>query len=121
MNLTCQFFAVYLLLFVVQRALMFAPPASTPTLKMAEDLLISMQGTCEFCPMLAIMFVGVRMRALELTNQRGAPPGFVQDGMYVATAAVLFQKVPIKAIAGLGGMLGTFALLTLHTSIIVII
>merc|ERR1719421_1868788 len=128
MNLTVQFFAVYLLLFVVQRAKMFAPEKFTPMLTSVEDLLQSMAITCEFCPMLAILFVGVRMRALELTDQKGAPPGWVQDAMFGATFAVLaqlllclLQKVPVKAISGLSGILGTAALLSLHTCIIAVV
>merc|ERR1719335_2021816 len=41
--------------------------------------------------MLAILFVAARMRALQLTNQRGAPQGWAQDGMYMATWAILLQ------------------------------
>merc|ERR1719272_756588 len=50
-----------------------------------------MKGTVAFCPMLAILFVGTRMRALLITNNKGAPQGWVQDGMYMATWAVLIQ------------------------------
>merc|ERR1719446_1246969 len=49
------------------------------------------KATVQFCPMLAILFVGTRMRALQLTQNRGAPQGWVQDGMYMATWAVLIQ------------------------------
>merc|ERR550514_70869 len=49
------------------------------------------KGTVAFCPMIAILFVGTRMRALRLTNNRGAPQGWVQDGMYCATWAILIQ------------------------------
>merc|ERR1719159_775882 len=41
--------------------------------------------------MLAILFVGTRMRALQLTNQKGAPQGWAQDGMYMATWSILLQ------------------------------
>merc|ERR1719440_1098037 len=49
------------------------------------------KATIAFCPMLAILFVGTRMRALMITNNKGAPQGWVQDGMYMATWAVLVQ------------------------------
>ena len=29
--------------------------------------------TVQFCPMLSIMFVGLRMRALQITDQKGQP------------------------------------------------
>merc|ERR1719171_1234992 len=50
-----------------------------------------MIGTVAYCPMLSILFVGTRMRALLITNNKGAPQGWVQDGMYMATWAVLIQ------------------------------
>merc|ERR1719271_262397 len=49
------------------------------------------KGTIAFCPMLAILFVGCRMRALLITDNKGAPQGWAQDGMYMATWAVLIQ------------------------------
>merc|ERR1719375_2426571 len=52
-----------------------------------EDL----KGTVAYCPMLAILFVGARMRALRITDNKGAPQGWVQDGMYMATWALLVQ------------------------------
>ena len=45
--------------------------------------------------MLAILFVGTRMRALLLTDNRGAPQGWCQDGMYMATWALLIQFVMV--------------------------
>merc|ERR1719281_1587543 len=53
-----------------------------------SSLMENAKGTINFCPMLAILFVGTRMRALMITNNKGAPQGWVQDGMYMATWAV---------------------------------
>jgi len=86
-NLTVQFFFVYLLIWI----------AVTVEELMGWDWhfiknpMETAVGTVAFCPMLAILFVGVRMRALRLTNNRGAPQGYVQDGMYCATWAILIQ------------------------------
>merc|ERR1719265_1819367 len=35
--------------------------------------------------MLSVLFVTTRMRALSVTDKLGAPPAWVQDGMYVST------------------------------------
>merc|ERR1719191_2734356 len=51
----------------------------------------SCMGTVAFCPMLAILFVGTRMRALQMTNNKGAPQGWAQDGMYLATWSIFVQ------------------------------
>jgi hypothetical protein len=48
-----------------------------------------------FCPMLAILFVGTRMYALQITDNKGAPQGWVQDGMYLATWSLLIQFVMV--------------------------
>merc|ERR1719378_2046926 len=48
----------------------------------------SAQATLAFAPMLAILFVTTRMYALLITNKKGAPQAWVQNGMYMATWAV---------------------------------
>ena len=55
-------------------------------------------GTVAYCPMLAILFVATRMRALRITNNKGAPQGWAQDGMYMATWAVLIQFLMVLII-----------------------
>merc|ERR1719450_518256 len=86
-NLTVQFFTVYLLLWIAQTAKDFLGWE----LRRVSELMENAKGTIQFCPMLAILFVGTRMRALMITNNKGAPQGWVQDGMYMATWAVLIQ------------------------------
>merc|ERR1719169_294423 len=49
------------------------------------------RATVQYAPMLAILFVGTRMRALQITQQKGSPQGWAQDGMYMATWAVAIQ------------------------------
>merc|ERR1719298_102109 len=56
------------------------------------------KGTIAFCPMLAILFVGTRMRALQLTQNKGAPQGWAQDGMYMATWSILIQFLMVLLI-----------------------
>merc|ERR1719272_971579 len=43
------------------------------------------KSTLAFAPMLAILFVTTRMYALLITDKKGAPQAWVQDGMYMAT------------------------------------
>merc|ERR1719313_390891 len=93
-NLTVQFFTVYLGLWIAQTAKDFMQ-MELPRL---SELMMDAQATIAFCPMLAILFVGTRMRALLITNNRGAPPGWAQDGMYMATWAVLIQFLMVLII-----------------------
>merc|ERR1719161_585629 len=93
-NLTVQFFVVYLGLWIAQTAKDFLQME----LPRVSALTIDAQATIAFCPMLAILFVGTRMRALLITNNRGAPPGWAQDGMYMATWAVLIQFLMVLVV-----------------------
>ena len=47
----------------------------------------------------ALLFVGTRMRAFLITNGKGAPQGWVLDGMYMATWAVLIQSLLVLGVA----------------------
>merc|ERR1719408_933740 len=86
-NLCCQFFFAYLGIWVcitIKEFTGLAWPLLTDTLQ-------SCLGTIMFCPILAILFVGTRMRALQMTNNKGAPQGWAQDGMYLATWSLFLQ------------------------------
>merc|ERR1719161_2474450 len=65
--------------------------------------------------MLCVLFIATRMRALQITDNRGAPQGYVQDGMYLASWAILVQfmmclimpfctgeKFEVRSLAGAG-------------------
>merc|ERR550514_2007715 len=93
-NLTVQFFTVYLALWIAQTAKDFLGWE----LRRVSELMENAKGTIQFCPMLAILFVGTRIRALMLTNNKGAPQGWVQDGMYMATWAVLIQFLMVLVV-----------------------
>merc|ERR1719160_851231 len=90
-NLAVQFFFIYLFIWAAITIKEFTGlewALMTQTMENAK-------GTVFFCPMLAILFVGTRMRALMLTDWKGAPQGWCQDGMYMATWALLIQFVMI--------------------------
>merc|ERR1719236_146564 len=93
-NLTVQFFTVYLGLWIAQTAKDFLGWPLERLTELMEDA----KATIAFCPMLAILFVGTRMRALLITKNRGAPQGWVQDGMYMATWAVLIQFLMVLVV-----------------------
>jgi len=90
-NLTFQFFFVYIWIWAaitVKEFTGFEWALLTQTME-------NCKGVVMFCPMLAILFVGTRMRALMLTDSRGAPQGWCQDGMYMATWSLLIQFVMV--------------------------
>lgn len=88
-NLTVQFFFIYLLIWLSVTLKEFTGyewALLTQTMESAK-------ATVMFAPMLSILFVGTRIRALQLTNNQGAPPEWVQHGMYMATWSILLQFV----------------------------
>lgn len=87
--LTVQFFAVYLILSiaVTYRELTGSRiPTIITTLENAR-------GTVQFCPMLCILFVGTRMRAVQISNHKGNPQRWAQDSMYLCTGALMVQLI----------------------------
>jgi len=99
MNLTVQFFFVYLLLWVL---LTLRQLAVTYNVRSYDGLFATLiptleagKATVQFCPMLAILFVGMRMRALQITNQQGAPQGYAQQAMFMSTYAVMIQVLMV--------------------------
>merc|ERR1719424_1596131 len=64
---------------------------STWDLRKLRDALETAKTTVQFAPMLCVLFVATRIRALQLSDNKGAPQGWAQDGMYMASWAVLIQ------------------------------
>merc|ERR1719161_2479662 len=90
-NLTFQFFFVYIWIWAaitIKEFTGFEWALLTQTME-------NCKGVVMFCPMLSILFVGTRMYALQITDNRGAPQGWCQDGMYMATWSLLIQFVMV--------------------------
>merc|ERR1719236_43172 len=90
-NLTFQFFFVYIWIWAaitIKEFTGFEWALLTQTME-------NCKGVVMFCPMLAILFVGTRMYALQITDSKGAPQGWTQDGMYMATWSLLIQFVMV--------------------------
>jgi hypothetical protein len=90
MNLTVQFFFVYLMLWVSVTVKQFTSGMDS-VLDIAIPTLDSAKATVQFCPMLSVLFVGLRMRALQITKQQGQPQGWAQEAMFLCTYAVMIQ------------------------------
>ena len=89
LNLCFQYFLIYGLLwiFITVEDFMGANDYMTA----AKDAIESAKSTVQFAPMIAVLFVATRMRALQMTDNKGAPQGWCQDGMYLATWSILIQ------------------------------
>merc|ERR1719337_161821 len=97
MNLTLQYFTIYLVLFVCITVKQFT---NMEILGYVISIFESARMTVMFAPMLSMLFIGARMRALQLTKATdgtipvtAGPQTWVQDGMYLATWSVLVQLI----------------------------
>jgi hypothetical protein len=90
LNLVFQYFIIYLLLWIYYTVEDFVG-LDMSILAAAKDAIESAKATVQFAPMLSVLFVATRMRALQMTQNKGAPQGWAQDGMYLASWAVLIQ------------------------------
>merc|ERR1719388_39886 len=91
MNLTTQFFLVYLAVAVVKTAQELG--GSSPFLTKLGGLLTLAKFTVNFAPMLCILFIGARMRALQMDPKHGNPQKWAQNCFYMCAYSVLIQTV----------------------------
>jgi len=102
MLLVVLYLAVNLCLFLAQGAVENSKQTSRSG--EAPESSLRLLATCEmaentvkFGPMLAVLFVGARMRALQMSNQQGSPQCWAQDAMYLASGAVVLQLFMVIA------------------------
>merc|ERR1719392_427465 len=95
-SLTIQYFLVYTALALVRTA------ADTFNVKYdnlpIQDILKTATFTVNYAPMLAVLFLGCRMRVTWLTQGKGNPPEYVQVAMYCSTYAVLAMTLCVCVI-----------------------
>merc|ERR1719453_1586997 len=93
-NLAWQYFTIYILVWAFITYEHFMPASlSFGWMTTLKDAVNSAKTTVEYAPMLCVLFIATRMRALQITDNRGAPQGYVQDGMYLASWAILVQFI----------------------------
>merc|ERR1719352_1798178 len=91
MNLAMQYFAVYLAIAVVQTWVQFNKQ-TTETHKLTAVLQLA-SNTVNFAPMLCILFIGARMRALQIDPKHGNPQKWAQNCFYLCTYSVFLQTL----------------------------
>jgi hypothetical protein len=98
MNLTVQYFFIYLVLFLSITTKQFFPDITVMSTIIA--IFEGGQKTVMFAPMLSILFIGTRMRALQLTKATdgtipttAGPQLWAQQGMFLCTWSVLVQLI----------------------------
>jgi hypothetical protein len=99
MNLTAQYFFIYLMLFISITVKQFILPDNN-ILELTIDIFDAARATVMFAPMLSMLFIACRMRALQLTKATdgtipvtAGPQLWSQEGMFMSTWSVLIQVI----------------------------
>jgi hypothetical protein len=94
MNLAAQYFIVFTLYKFVKtwNAVNGVEKSSV------ENIVEQATNTVSFAPMLCILFIGTRMRALSISKGHGAPPPWVQTGMMCCCYAILVQALLVLCV-----------------------
>eukprot|EP00929_Paragymnodinium_shiwhaense_P067334 TRINITY_DN338_c0_g4_i2.p1 TRINITY_DN338_c0_g4~~TRINITY_DN338_c0_g4_i2.p1 ORF type:complete len:684 (-),score=133.15 TRINITY_DN338_c0_g4_i2:128-2179(-) len=90
-NLCVQYFLIYSALNVMVTMVELTGGAVRLEEYRMFAALEASKATVAFAPMLSILFVTTRMYALLLTDKKGAPQAWVQDGMYMATWSLMIS------------------------------
>eukprot|EP00929_Paragymnodinium_shiwhaense_P002199 TRINITY_DN102409_c0_g1_i1.p1 TRINITY_DN102409_c0_g1~~TRINITY_DN102409_c0_g1_i1.p1 ORF type:complete len:1031 (+),score=216.42 TRINITY_DN102409_c0_g1_i1:63-3155(+) len=85
------FSAVYFSLVMLQTCAFMLDDVAGIRMPLFQDAAVSAGISIGLAPMMAILFVACRMRALQITNQRGDPQGWAQDCMRIAVFATCLQ------------------------------
>merc|ERR1719181_1673659 len=96
MNLCIQFFVVYLVVAISRT--MTQVMGSKPWLQKLETVFNQAQLTLNFAPMLCILFIGARMRALQIDPKHGNPQRWAQMCFYMCAYSVLVQVILVVAL-----------------------
>merc|ERR1719482_2472142 len=91
MNLTWQFFGVYLGVALSRTMVQMSGPS--PFLTKLVGVFTMAKMTVNFAPMLCILFIGARMRALQMDPKNGNPQLWAQRCFYACTISVVVQVI----------------------------
>merc|ERR1719487_3223372 len=89
---TLNFTVVYFSVMLLQDLIMFVEEYEEADLPMLRDSAVSAGISLGLAPLLCILFVATRMRALQITQQMGDPPGWAQDCMLIAVFSTCVQS-----------------------------
>jgi hypothetical protein len=103
--LSCAFFAIYCLLAVSRTYSQFTKGAIGQS--RFEEVMLGAADTLAMAPMLCVLFLGARMRALQMDPVGGNPQRWAQNCFYLCTWALIAQccvaRFVTHCIVGLSG------------------
>merc|ERR1719160_202969 len=91
MNLATQFFLVYLGVALIKTTIELS--GASPFLTKLQGLFTLAKFTVNFAPMLCILFIGARMRALQMDPKNGNPQKWAQNCFFMCAYSVMVQTM----------------------------
>mmetsp|Transcript_24310 Transcript_24310/g.54098 ORF Transcript_24310/g.54098 Transcript_24310/m.54098 type:complete len:867 (+) Transcript_24310:76-2676(+) len=91
MQCVLRLVSVFFMVHAGQWALQIAKDFFGKAYLVAEETLRNAGVAVHFTPSLCILFVACRMRALQISEQRGSPQGWAQDCMVMCVSATIVQ------------------------------
>lgn len=97
LQLACQFLTVYFLQWLCSLVkelfgwLGGVEPAKGSRLEIFQDTVIAAKASVQLCPMLSVLVLGCRMRALQISHNKGNPQNWAQDWISTMAFASLIQ------------------------------
>merc|ERR1719389_1538047 len=91
--LTTVFFSVYLLVALCKTTVELS--GRSPFITKLEGTLILARYTVNFAPMLAILFIAARMRALQIDPKHGNPQRWAQMCFFMCTGSIVVQTLMV--------------------------
>merc|ERR1719379_338197 len=95
MNLAWQFFIVYLGVAICRTIVQVS--GRDPFLDKMIGVFEMAKHTVNFAPMLCILFIGARMRALQMDPKNGNPQVWAQRCFYLCTYSLMVQCILVVA------------------------
>eukprot|EP00747_Dinoflagellata_sp_TGD_P066009 gnl/TRDRNA2_/TRDRNA2_154612_c0_seq1.p1 gnl/TRDRNA2_/TRDRNA2_154612_c0~~gnl/TRDRNA2_/TRDRNA2_154612_c0_seq1.p1 ORF type:complete len:382 (+),score=60.72 gnl/TRDRNA2_/TRDRNA2_154612_c0_seq1:151-1146(+) len=92
--LCAVYFTIYLLTWILsslERMRMKAEETVEQHSGVKHFLTVRAKDAVDFCPMVCVLFVGTRLRALQLTDNQGAPQEWCQLMMWIVSCSILLQ------------------------------
>merc|ERR1719311_1878846 len=93
MFMTVLYFFVHTVLFICEQL----TEAKLLQTSFGVDTFTAAMESVMFVPMMCALFLGTRMRALQLSHNKGAPQGWAQDCMMLASWAMFFDLAVVLA------------------------
>jgi len=97
LQLACQFLAVYCMqwFFSLVKELFGwlggVEPSKGSRLEIIQETVIAAKASVQLCPMLSVLVLGCRMRALQISHNKGNPQNWAQDWISTMAFASLVQ------------------------------